>query len=785
MASMTKGEMLVYLRENLPEIHILPVYIIWSKLFFADSAKEIARVRETLPDGEWIVRSSSRQEDGREQSNAGKFKSVLHVPSHNDGLVAQAVELVYNSYGTGEDEQILVQPMLTDVCKSGVVFTAELGTCAPYYVVNYEEGTDFEAVTSGSTNTLRTFVCYKEKREYVKDEDMRNLLVTCARLEGFLHNEFLDIEFAIDVHHEITILQVRPIVYDRLNLDLSANQGLGAVLAKIAKKVEKLIRPRPFLLGKKTCFGVMPDWNPAEMLGARPKTLAVTLYKELITDSVWAQQREDYGYRDLTQQPLMALFCGLPYIDTRVTFNSFVPKNLDDGLAEKLVDYYLKQLRTYPAYHDKVEFAIVFSCYYFGVGKKLKNLLTQGFTEEELLQLQQSLLELTNSIIHPEHGMYKKDLEKTRQLEQDYATIVLSDMSTIDKIYWLMEKCKLYGTRPFAGVARAGFIAVQLLKSLVTEGVLTEETLAAFMTSLNTVNKQMAGDLAALRAGNLSRESFIVKYGHIRPGSYDITSPRYDEAFEEYFASAPCNNVTIGEPSVFAFAKPQREAIQQLLSSNGMLLNVDELLQFIKEAIEGREYVKFVFMKAVSEILRMIASLGERLHISREDMAYLDISEIKRLYVDLAYDDLSRIFSINILRNKQQYRYERVLKLPSLILSPTDIYMFYLPMDQPNFIGQNCAVGETVQAGSYNGDYRDKIVFIRAADPGYDYLFTKGIAGLVTQFGGANSHMAIRCAEMGIPAAIGVGEQKYEEWISWQRLELDCAKQLVRRADLI
>ena len=52
-------------------------------------------------------------------------------------------------------------------------------------------------------------------------------------------------------------------------------------------------------------------------------------------------------------------------------------------------------------------------------------------------------------------------------------------------------------------------------------------------------------------------------------------------------------------------------------------------------------------------------------------------------------------------------------------------------------------------------DLNDKIVLIEGADPGYDWIFTTRFVGLITKFGGANSHMAIRCAEMQIPAAIG------------------------------
>jgi phosphohistidine swiveling domain-containing protein len=50
-----------------------------------------------------------------------------------------------------------------------------------------------------------------------------------------------------------------------------------------------------------------------------------------------------------------------------------------------------------------------------------------------------------------------------------------------------------------------------------------------------------------------------------------------------------------------------------------------------------------------------------------------------------------------------------------------------------------------------------KIVLLESGDPGYDWIFTRNIAGLITKYGGVASHMAIRCAEFGIPAAIGAG----------------------------
>ncbi len=47
----------------------------------------------------------------------------------------------------------------------------------------------------------------------------------------------------------------------------------------------------------RSIFGVMPDWNPAEIIGLRPWPLSLSLYRELVTDAIWAYQRDNYGYR--------------------------------------------------------------------------------------------------------------------------------------------------------------------------------------------------------------------------------------------------------------------------------------------------------------------------------------------------------------------------------------------------------------------------------------------------------------------------------------------------------
>ena len=79
-----------------------------------------------------------------------------------------------------------------------------------------------------------------------------------------------------------------------------------------------------------------------------------------------------------------------------------------------------------------------------------------------------------------------------------------------------------------------------------------------------------------------------------------------------------------------------------------------------------------------------------------------------------------------------------------------------------------------------NINLKNKIVLIENADPGFDWIFSQNIKALITKYGGVASHMSIRCAEFGIPAAIGCGEMIFNKIKTAQKAVLDCkAKRII------
>ena len=61
-----------------------------------------------------------------------------------------------------------------------------------------------------------------------------------------------------------------------------------------------------------------------------------------------------------------------------------------------------------------------------------------------------------------------------------------------------------------------------------------------------------------------------------------------------------------------------------------------------------------------------------------------------------------------------------------------------------------------------------------SSDLGRVWVFSSNIAGLITEYGGANSHMAIRAAELGLPAAIGIGSKLFNKLSKSNKIKLDC-----------
>ena len=518
------------------------------------------------------------------------------------------------------------------------------------------------------------------------------------------------------------------------------------------------------LYGKTNYFGVMPDWNPAEIIGTKPRPLALSLYQELITDHIWSKHRYNYGFKDVQSHHLMTNFFGTPFIDVRVDFNSWIPNEINHNLAEKIMNFYLNKFKKNKNYHDKIEFKILFTCFTPSTNSRIAKELSNKISKIEILEFKNSLRNITNIAFKQS----QKDKAKIQNLDKTIIKFANLKNNKISNIYYLVEECKKNGTLAFAGLARCGFIAIDLLNSLVENKILSIEEKNQFLNSIKNVATKVNSDFI-----NLTKKNFCKVNGHLRPNTYDINTLNYEEGYNIYFN----NKKNFNYNSVkFSFSAKQKKFIKDFIKKNYLKFSCDQLIQFLKNSIFLREHSKFIFTKSIDLVFRNLILFGKKYGISRDELSYLDINTILKLHDNL--DSISIISELKdkIKKNKNIYNKNSSIHLPETITSVKDLYVSEKNILGGNFITQKKISGTIYKLTNLDNvnHIENKIVLIESADPGYDFIFSKKIKGLITKYGGQNSHMSIRSSELGLPAAIGVGEKIYNTLMNKKHVNLDC-----------
>ncbi len=697
------------------------------------------------------IRSSNVNEDQKNKSFAGYFKSYLNINPKNEKDVLEKISDVFKSYKNFKHKknEVFIQNMVENVSISGVATSCDKDNFSPYYFVNFAKSKDTSKITSGTFNGS-TFVYYSKSKFLPKNKYLKKIILLINELVKIFKDP-VDIEFAFGKSKKLYLLQARKIVKN--NNFKNIKQDFSVDFFKLSKKIKKLKTRHYNLFGKTTLFGVMPDWNPAEIIGIKPDNLAISLYRELITDHIWAEDRKKFGYKDLTSHHLLTNFFGTPFVDVRVDFNSWLSSELDPKLSEKLVNYYIYKFKNNTQFHDKVEFNIIYSCFSLSTKEKLEELSKYNFSKVEIEKILNSLKSITTKSF----SILDKSLKDIDRLSSLHEKIMSSKIYDIDKIYWLIEDCKKFGTSSFASIARCAFIANDFINSFVDKGIFSKEEKLSFLSSISTVVSELNNDLL-----KLNKKNFIEKYGHLRPSTYDINSVNYRDGYKFYFSEK--KRTKEYKRNIFNFSENQIDKINKFIFLNNLDFSADELIKFIKKSISERERAKFYFSKNIDSVFSLIKKFGRRANLNKKDLGFININSILDLYynVDGTYPQHTLKKEINI--NKKLFNHNSLIKLPKNIINDRDIFYHLEKSSKYNFVGNGDVTGKILNLDKDNkNEMNNKIVCISSADPGYDYIFTKRIKGLVTMFGGINSHMAIRCSELKIPAAIGVGERMFKD----------------------
>lgn len=729
-----------------------------------------------------VIRSSSKGEDGFESSNAGHYESILGVNADNPEEVLAALKEVYHSYGKdgeiGNEEQILVQSQTFDVQYSGVCFTRDIQRNRPYYVVNYDDTGSTDKVTSGGGGS--TIWIAQDADENSVPEQWRSLFQAIHELESILTGMLLDIEFAVKKDGSVVIFQVRP-------LAASYKFGRNASVQKLIDR-KNAIRAKYNRYIERTGNHILSDmafWNPAEIIGDNPHHLDYSLYRDIITHRAWNDGLVPMGYRKVSSD-LMHQLGNKPYISVENSFMSLIPVSLRDDLSYKLCDFYCKKLRKDWSAHDKIEFEIVYSCFDFQTDSRIQELKENGFSDEEIKEIRDSLFKQTENLILHYPEVLKEDAQSINKLEE-IRKDVLSKLPDANKVYKLsdlitilLDAIKQYGTPQFSRQARYAFVAKSMGSTLRSQGYWSAQDYDSFMATVETVATQFERDFSRYMKGEYSKEAFNEKYGHLRAGTYDIRTPRYDK-MDFGGAAASSTSSKAETPVINTLPESCLTGADKAIKDVAFVFDANHLLQYMKTSLEQREFFKFIFTKSLSQVIELVAQVGEILGMTRGAMSYFDINEIQSFSLYNEKEHMREYMAELLPLRKESFRECSQVILPNVVSQTCDLDFIQTINSRPNFITEKTVEGETVALDIVDTkDIEGKIVVIEKADPGYDWIFAKKIAGLVTKYGGVASHMAIRCAEFEIPAAIGCGDKIFSYAVEHSKLYMDCKNGIIK-----
>ena len=482
----------------------------------------LTRMQKQFPNERVAVRSSRHNESTGVSGQAGRYRSFGPVDATRRGALIRAVDAVFKSYGELHDaDEVLVQTWVAEAAAMLGVTSANstsfAGTaCISYYIGDATHGANTtNAITAGWTNVQRCWLAHDTAPSSQWPSAVRRGFALLATLEARLRHTALELEVAVDRRARLRLLQVTPSTRASTR---TANAVLETRWQKIERTYDQRMQSREAELGRHTVFGLMPDWNPAELLGEHPRPVALSLFSELLTDYVWRDARINLGYRESAVHPLLGVFAGRPYVDVRASLNSLIPRGISEAMVTPVIEASIDKLRRHPELHDRIETELQPTCIGFA-GEWSQSLRDAGLSKPAQQTWREALIAMepawrrfsASSIANERIAPSVRDIEASCSACNDVRALMLI-LGTIQQVFAL----------PFAMQARLAFVARFQLSSLVTANALSAKRHHDLLRCLSVTTSTLSS--SAISAGALRPATFDICVDPIEIGAA-ITSP--------------------------------------------------------------------------------------------------------------------------------------------------------------------------------------------------------------------------------------------------------------------
>ena len=703
---------------------------------WAQVQERLNQKRQAEDDVSFAVRSSALSEDSAQASFAGEFETVLGA--HTDDEIREAIRKVRRSrlservrvyseaHGMDAIQEIavVVQQMVNSKI-SGILFTADPVTGSRELMTgNFIAGLG-DRLVSGEVNP-DIFKLKIPQGNYEGPPQMRpyasELYELAARLEEELGRP-QDIEWAV-AGGAVHLLQSRPITTQVLH-----NAATG--------------EHNDSLRGDYV-------WS-SQMLGEMIPTV--------MTPATWSVWQIAMDQMRLTGVPTVGNICGRVYTNLSLMYSLL----LKFRKPQDALDMIEERVGRLPEGVEIPVHPISWGALIMGVLPLMIRVnLKRGGLKKRIPQLIAETPERTKELI--------SKIEDTSGKPQ------LASL-------WLREVFPLFENMANAqDITNDRFFDSFTALSIELKKLIGREEASYLLSTLRGQSAQLASlgtlvGLARLKRGEMTREEFVLKYGHRGPFEDMISMPRpsddpgwLDRLLAEY------NENPVDIEDILEKSSPEHEEAWSRLEEkhSEKVGHFRRKMDEIKEAMLTREAFRSELTRVLSVIRAFYLRAGELTGLG-DDVFFLTRQEI----IGLLNDEEAPVRYIPMRRETYE-RYRSLPPYPTIIIGRFDPFRWSSDSERRSDIWDSRAplpredtkliTGYPGSAGVVEGVVRridspeeghdielGEILVTSTTNVGWTPLFIK-IAAVVTDVGAPLSHAAIVARELGIPAVVGSGD---------------------------
>ncbi len=529
---------------------------------------------------------------------------------------------------------------------SGKLSTRDREMNLPYYVVSYDGG-----------NRTR-FIARNVSREFLSDGFLA-LIFAVREIENYLKDAYIiDIEFGVTMSGEVHIYDLEYEVQNETDELLNKTLDRDFLDTKAFAKCN--------YLDTNHILSDMAYWGTAEVVGTNPRPLDYSLYRITLTDRGWSGGIATLGYQYVTENMTQRIG-NKPYNSVNRTIAALTPSDLPEHIKYKLQNYYFSLLKSNRQIHENIENSILMTCYNFDTKDRLSRLRMYGFSEEEVKIISESLSRITVNCIKQYEDITEKDTEDLKninelldRISQKPLTAERNVMKLYRHVSEILNASRNYLIPQYSRQSRFASVARDLNLSLVRAGYLEEDNPYGLPGGEPTIEKQVGASIRAVTEGKMTWDYFVSRYGHLRKNNFDIRSKTY-------------RDLGIEDLSVRALESPEKTYIpfgasvyEKAVEDFGLPVTAGEVCEFVKRAPKQKVELKYTFSRTLSALLDCFESIGSIMGIAKEDMSYLEVSDL------LDYHSRDSYMQVIGERRNLYHAYSRLV-LPEIIFNVGDL----------------------------------------------------------------------------------------------------------------